>query len=59
MNMKAAGTQTTKKTVDFSEIKCYSTENEITKEAVKVINRNFYFYYYFDKGCPSFVEIKA
>ena len=37
---------------------CYTFIQEITKEAAKMMNQKFYFYY-FEKGCPSYVMSKV
>ena len=44
--------------IDFSTLMCYTFIQEIPKEAAKMMNSKFYFYY-FEKGCPSYVMSKA
>jgi len=43
--------------IDFFALTCYTVHKLIMKEAAIMMNNKFYFYY-FKKGCPSYVMSK-
>ena len=42
------------KPIDLYSLSCYNHKNKPKKEAAEMMNKKFYFYFYFAKGCPVY-----